>query len=215
VALIIEYLSHGSLSSILKNKDWIIEEDHIRKFSLHTCQGMTYLHSRHIIHRDLKCANLLVDKDWNVKVGDFGISRVFDKIDTDSTMTVCGTPAWTAPEVFGTRQYSNKADVYSFAVCLWEMTTRKIPYPKTHPQQIVYDVAFRNVRPNIKGEKIPKEFLSVMEFCWMRKPKDRPDFESLVKTFLIMTCPSSSESPYKSFISFGGKADSGTEFSLN
>ena len=76
---------------------------------------MLYLHSSAppIIHRDLKTANLLVDQNWRVKVTDFGLSRV---VDTQSTMTHCGTVEFCAPEVLKRSRYTVKADVYSFGL---------------------------------------------------------------------------------------------------
>lgn len=93
-------------------------------------KGMAYIHGAQIIHRDLKCSNLLVTKDWNIKgihleeftisvphillVSDFGLSRFVS--DAGNTMTACGTPSWAAPEVLRNSNYSFKADVYRFCL---------------------------------------------------------------------------------------------------
>ena len=82
-----------------------------------------HTHSPIIIHRDLKSLNLLVDQDWNVKVSDFGLSR----FKVSSLMTgQCGTYQWMAPEVVRGHNYTEKADVYSFGINLWEIYTRNI-----------------------------------------------------------------------------------------
>lgn len=67
-SIITEYLDRGSLDDILHNAAIVIEPEHVRLFALDAAKGMTYLHAAGVLHRDLKCGNLLVDKDWNVKV---------------------------------------------------------------------------------------------------------------------------------------------------
>jgi serine/threonine protein kinase len=73
---------------------------------------MSYLHNMNppIIHRDLKSHNLLVARDWRVKVADFGLSKVLEH--AVATLTACGTPSWTAPEVIRHQNYDTLADVY-------------------------------------------------------------------------------------------------------
>jgi len=68
ISIITEYLERGSLDDILRNEGIVIEPEHVRCLALDAAKGMTYLHAAGVIHRDLKCGNLLVDKDWNVKV---------------------------------------------------------------------------------------------------------------------------------------------------
>jgi len=137
--LVTEYLVNGSIRELLDNKELLVEPEHIRRFCIDSCKGMAYLHSRKVIHRDLKTHNLLIDEYWNVKVADFGLSRFM--IDLDTTMTACGTPSWAAPEVLRKQHYSQKADIYSFGICLWEMVTRLRPYANLTPYQVILSVA--------------------------------------------------------------------------
>eukprot|EP00958_Prasinococcus_capsulatus_P004475 scaffold412_cov388-Prasinococcus_capsulatus_cf.AAC.49 len=92
-------------------------------------QGLAYLHSRvpPVIHRDLSSSNVLLDKNGNAKITDFGLSKlkVNSKIDTKEAG---GTGFYLAPEVFREKKYDEKSDVYSWGVLSWEILARKIPW---------------------------------------------------------------------------------------
>ena len=87
---------------------------------VHIAKGLAYLHEMEIMHRDLKSPNIMVDKDYTAKIGDFGLSRIQDD---SKTMTICGSPLWTAPEMLMSLSYTKKVDLYSFAVILWELVS--------------------------------------------------------------------------------------------
>jgi serine/threonine protein kinase len=89
-----------------------------------TTVGMDYLHSMDppFLHRDLKSQNLLIGDHWLVKICDFGMARVKS---LGVTMTKLGTLQWVAPEVLRDERYSEKADIYSFAILIWELIARK------------------------------------------------------------------------------------------
>uniref|UniRef100_A0A6B2LD35 Protein kinase domain-containing protein n=1 Tax=Arcella intermedia TaxID=1963864 RepID=A0A6B2LD35_9EUKA len=194
IFIVTEYMERGDLFSILNNPNIIIEEFHKRKFTLDTVKGMTYLHSKNIIHRDLKTYNLLVDKDWDVKVGDFGLAKVIE--DDSSRMTVCGTTAWAAPEVLKEQHYTIKADVYSFGICFWEICTRQEPFKNMKPSQVVLAIVNEKLRPEIPSD-IRKEYVSIIEACWDEIPEDRPSFAGLVEELEYIQAPDpKSPSPY-------------------
>lgn len=119
LAIVTEFVTRGSLKSILESSIKIPYAQRLRMLRSASL-GLNYLHSLTpvIIHRDIKPSNLLVDEAWNVKVADFGFARVKEE---NATMTRCGTPAWTAPEIIRGEKYSEKADVYSFAIVMWQV----------------------------------------------------------------------------------------------
>ena len=101
---------------------------------------MRFLHDSHVVHRDLKSPNVLLDRDGRAKIGDFGLSSYNLSTVTHVTAAI-DTPQWTAPEVLvGSPEMSSSADVYSFGVILWELLTGKVPWEGLAPLQIAAQI---------------------------------------------------------------------------
>jgi len=177
--LVTEYMARGDVYGILHNEDIVIEKKHVRAMALDTCRGMTYLHSRNIIHRDLKTLNILVDQSWHIKVADFGLARQIEDAVFAQALTACGTTSWTAPEVLREQNYTLNADVYSFAICLWEMSTRQEPFADLYAPQVVLAVAVEGKRLDIP-EGVPPSITEIIKECWQEDPNKRPTFANLV-----------------------------------
>lgn len=142
---------------------------------------MNYLHHCNppIIHRDLKSSNLLVDKNWTVKVGDFGLSRLKHATYL-TTKTGKGTPQWMAPEVLRNELSDEKSDIYSFGVVLWEIATEKIPWDNLNSMQVIGAVGFMNQRLDIPKDVDP-QWASIIESCWCSEPQSRPSFQEILE----------------------------------
>ncbi len=177
LCIVTEFVKQGSLKEILLNNaiklTWSQKLGLLRSAAL----GINYLHSLHpvIVHRDLKPSNLLVDENWNVKVADFGFARIKEE---NVTMTRCGTPCWTAPEVIRGEKYSEKADVFSFGVIMWEVLTRKQPYAGRNFMGVSLDV-LEGRRPQIPGD-CPPVFKKMVKKCWHGIPDRRPAMEAVL-----------------------------------
>lgn len=94
-----------------------------------------HIHRMKIIHRDVKSANCLVDKHWTVKVCDFGLSRIV----TDSPMrdsSSAGTPEWMAPELIRSEPFTEKCDIFSLGVIMWELCTLNRPWEGVPPERV-------------------------------------------------------------------------------
>ncbi|KAK3139388.1 hypothetical protein QOZ80_5AG0382470 [Eleusine coracana subsp. coracana] len=174
--IITEYMSGGSLYDFVHKQHNILELTTLLKFAVDVCRGMCYLHERGIIHRDLKTANLLMDKDHVVKVADFGVARFQDQGGIMTAET--GTYRWMAPEVINHQPYDNKADVFSFAIVLWELITSKIPYDTMTPLQAAVGVR-QGLRPGLPKKAHPK-LLDLMKRCWEADPSNRPAFPEIL-----------------------------------
>ncbi|KAI3901379.1 hypothetical protein MKW92_024694 [Papaver armeniacum] len=186
LCIITEFLPRGSLFQVLRRHTTTTLDWRRRVLmALDIARGMNYLHCYNppIIHRDLKTSNLLVDKNWSVKVGDFGLSRF--KHQTFLTSTGNGTPQWMAPEVIRNEPADEKSDVYSFGVVLWELATLKVPWNDLTSMQVIAAVGFMDQR-----NEIPKDtditWASLIERCWHSDPKCRPTFAEVLEKLKIV-----------------------------
>ncbi|XP_059649381.1 serine/threonine-protein kinase EDR1 [Cornus florida] len=180
LSIITEFLPRGSLYRIIHRPQCQIDEKRRIKMALDVAKGMNCLHASipTIVHRDLKSPNLLVDKNWNVKVGDFGLSRLKHNTFLSSKSTA-GTPEWMAPEVLRNEPSNEKCDVYSFGIILWELATLRLPWSGMNPMQVVGAVGFQNRRLEIPKEVDPLVARIIWE-CWQTDPNLRPSFEQLM-----------------------------------
>lgn len=147
---------------------------------------MSYLHSRSppIAHRDLKSGNLLVDEDWHIKVSDFGLAQA--KLTTHAHTQV-GTFAWMAPEVLENQPYDERADVYSFAIVMWELAVKEEPFRGMHPMQIMR-VIDKGDRPAVaEGIDAHPEYVKLMQHCW--EQKCAPCVPKLSARFVLRLAP--------------------------
>eukprot|EP01094_Clydonella_sp_ATCC50884_P010612 TRINITY_DN2033_c1_g1_i1.p1 TRINITY_DN2033_c1_g1~~TRINITY_DN2033_c1_g1_i1.p1 ORF type:complete len:2147 (+),score=597.65 TRINITY_DN2033_c1_g1_i1:403-6441(+) len=140
-------------------------------------RGMAYLHSKGIIHRDLKSPNILITADWDAKITDFGGSRA-TSIQSRGLMTKTniGTTRWLAPEVHLGLEYTQAVDVYSFGIVLWELLAGKIPFADVPWDAEVVDGVVKGVRPPLPPYTPPELGKLIVE-CWDGDPAKRPDFK--------------------------------------
>eukprot|EP01132_Coremiostelium_polycephalum_P006126 gene6126-7632_t len=188
VLIVMEFMSRGSLYRILHDPSITIDWPRMKNIALDVARGMNYLHCCDpiIIHRDLKSHNLLVDEHFRVKISDFGLSTRFKQhLDKKTAMTPVGTPCWTAPEVLRNDSYTEKADVFSFAIVLWEIVTREDPYQGMPTFQIVISVGQHKLRP-ILPPNVSAPLTRLITECWSEDPSQRPSFQEIVKRLEAM-----------------------------
>ncbi|XVE95172.1 hypothetical protein REPUB_Repub02eG0073200 [Reevesia pubescens] len=183
LSIVTEYLPRGSLYRLIHRPaaGETIDQRRRLRMALDVAKGINYLHCLNppIVHWDLKSPNMLVDKNLNVKVCDFGLSRF--KADTFiSSKSVAGTPEWMAPEFLRGEPSNEKSDVYSFGVIMWELVTMQQPWNGLSPAEVVGAVAFQNRRLAIPPNTSPK-LASLMESCWDDDPAQRPSFANVVE----------------------------------
>jgi len=150
------------------------------KLAMDIAQGMEFVHSKKIIHRDLKSVNVLLNlvHPITAKVCDFGLCRV---LDTENIMTNnVGTVAWIAPEVFeSSKIYSEKCDVYSFGIILYELLTHLVPFREVTFFNIP-NAVMKKKRPVLPPDLVaPRAYIDLMKACWHSSPHKRPSFAEI------------------------------------
>ncbi|KAJ6326807.1 hypothetical protein OIU78_013818 [Salix suchowensis] len=170
LAIVTEFLPRGSLFKTLHKNSPAVDIRRRLKMALDVARGMNYLHHRNppILHRDLKSSNLLVDKNWTVKVGDFGLSKWKDAAFL-TAKSGRGTPQWMAPEVLRNEPSNEKSDVFSFGVILWELMTVSVPWVKLNSLEVVGVVGFMDRRLELPESLDPK-VASIISDCWLSDP---------------------------------------------
>eukprot|EP00929_Paragymnodinium_shiwhaense_P029315 TRINITY_DN16823_c0_g1_i1.p1 TRINITY_DN16823_c0_g1~~TRINITY_DN16823_c0_g1_i1.p1 ORF type:complete len:417 (-),score=122.96 TRINITY_DN16823_c0_g1_i1:105-1355(-) len=190
--LYIEFCGGGCLFLLLHDQEDIsLSQLQGLKMAADTCEAMDFLHKLDppIIHRDLKSMNLLMEAHVtgpsdpvSVKVSDFGMSRMMNG-NVFGKMTIgAGTCHWMAPEVLAGDDYNEKVDVYSFAMVLFEIICREIPFEYEEPAG-VRDLVIQGARPDLEAvpPNCPKAMKQLMVQCWNQEREKRPSFEELIK----------------------------------
>ncbi|XP_026385166.1 serine/threonine-protein kinase STY46-like [Papaver somniferum] len=186
LCIVTEFLPRGNLFQLLRRNPPALDWKRRVLMALDIARGLNYLHCYNppIVHRDLKSSNLLVDNNWKLKVGDFGLSRLKHATFL-TTKSGKGTPQWMAPEVIRNEPADEKSDVYSFGVVLWELATGKIPWEGLIPMQVIAAVGFMD-----QGIEIPKnidpQWASLIEICLHSDPTCRPTFGKLLEKLYVM-----------------------------
>jgi serine/threonine protein kinase len=183
--IVTEFMARGTLFDILHQSQMSVTWAMRRKMALDTCRGMRYLHESKLLHRDLKSSNLMLDNDFNCKVGDFGLTRISKGAVAAQMTGQCGTFQYMAVEVLASKPYSEKADVFSFGILLWELVARKLPYFGMQPMQVGLAVVQRGLRPTIPPT-CPAPLAKLMQACWDNSPNKRPSFEQIERSLTAM-----------------------------
>ncbi|KAG9477557.1 mitogen-activated protein kinase kinase kinase 2 [Eleutherodactylus coqui] len=150
LSIFMEYMPGGSIKDQLKAYG-ALTEFVTRKYTRQILEGVHYLHSNMIVHRDIKGANILRDSSGNVKLGDFGASKRLQTICLSGTgmKSVTGTPYWMSPEVISGEGYGRKADIWSVGCTVVEMLTEKPPWAEFEAMAAIFKIATQTTNPQL------------------------------------------------------------------
>jgi len=173
-----------SLYDMLRRTSDALPTAQILRIARQVALGLYYLHccKPPVLHLDLKSANVLLDDFGRAKVCDFGLSHL--KLESGVLTSRMGSPMWTAPEVLKGEAISEAADTYSYAILLYELVTRQLPYRNVPAPQIIVGVITNMLpRPELpRNCACPPALLELMQRSWQHEAKLRPGFSQVLDT---------------------------------
>eukprot|EP00960_Hanusia_phi_P044258 756543-Hanusia_phi.AAC.1 len=173
LSIFLEHMPGGSVAELV-SRFGKLDESVIRKYTREVLEGLTYLHDKGIIHRDIKGQNILVDNRGVCKLADFGASRYLQSADSAANLSFKGTPVFMSPEVIMEQRYSKKSDIWSVGCTVLQMATGNPPFSEfSNHIAALFHITASSEPPPIPAElsDSAKDFVSR---CFTRDPKERP-----------------------------------------
>jgi serine/threonine protein kinase len=166
--IVMEHVPNGSLSNFIR-KNNKMEGKYAQRLFLQLITVRDCLHhQKHDVYRDIKTENIIRDRNGNIRVIDFGFSKIFQS-DHSLFSTKCGSPLFVAPEVKLGQPYNNKCDIWSSGVILYEMICGKLPFKKNNLNFLFKQI--QNSEPNY--DEIPKDISNLIQNLLKKDPNDR------------------------------------------
>eukprot|EP00094_Tigriopus_californicus_P011023 TCALIF_10634-PA protein Name:"Similar to Nek1 Serine/threonine-protein kinase Nek1 (Mus musculus)" AED:0.10 eAED:0.10 QI:0/0.8/0.33/1/0.8/0.66/6/0/606 len=184
--IVMKYCQGGDLySKINRQRGRHFPEGLILKYFAQVCQALDYIHGQNILHRDIKSQNIFLTREDEVKLGDFGISRILDGTH-DYARTCIGTPYYLSPEVWENRPYNKKSDIWALGCVLYEMTTLKHAFEAGCMKNLILKI-IRGSYPAIPN-RYSYDIRALIASMLKKNPKERPTLASILKRGFLQRC---------------------------
>ncbi|KAL9451296.1 hypothetical protein AB3S75_012954 [Citrus x aurantiifolia] len=174
--IFLELVTKGSLANLYQK--YHLMDSQVSAYTRQILNGLNYLHEQNVVHRDIKCANILVDASGSVKLADFGLAKATTMNDVKSCK---GTPFWMAPEVVNlkNRGYGLTADIWSLGCTVLEMLTRQPPYSHLEGMQALFRIG--KGEPPLVPNSLSRDAQDFILKCLQVNPSDRPTAAQLME----------------------------------
>ncbi|XP_044149535.1 proto-oncogene serine/threonine-protein kinase mos [Bufo gargarizans] len=197
--IIMEYTGNSTLHQRIYGRGPPLERDCCLRYARHVADGLCFLHRGGVVHLDLKPANVLLAPGDLCKIGDFGCSQRLHEGGEDPCWSqlrhLGGTYTHRAPELLRGEPVTVKADIYAYAVTVWQMVTRELPYTGDR-QCVLYAVVAYDLRPEIgqtfRCTEAGSALGDIVQSCWVPRPEDRPDAIQILQRLDAADCSTSS-----------------------
>eukprot|EP01090_Pellita_catalonica_P013630 TRINITY_DN3288_c0_g1_i2.p1 TRINITY_DN3288_c0_g1~~TRINITY_DN3288_c0_g1_i2.p1 ORF type:complete len:504 (+),score=84.47 TRINITY_DN3288_c0_g1_i2:27-1538(+) len=180
--VIMEFMGFGCLTEVLEQFEYGVHmtEPQMAFCCRETLSALSYIHSLHRIHRDIKSDNVLVNEQGDIKIADFGYAAQLTK-QKQQRNTVVGTPYWMAPELIRGQDYGIKVDIWSLGIMAMEMAEGEPPYMEFPPLRALFLITTKGI-PDLKGpNKWSNEMKDFLKKCLIKGVSARPDATELLK----------------------------------
>jgi len=183
--IVMEYCEGGSVLDLMQLCHKQLTEDQIAVICAHMLKGLIYLHSHHIVHRDLKAGNVLLTRDGRAKLADFGVSAKLTKT-IEKKKTIVGSPYWMAPEVITVTKdnqegYDMKADIWSLGITAIEMAEGKPPLFEIASLRVIFLIPVRDPPTLKESSKWSSDFTGFLSTCLQKDARKRPTSTELLQ----------------------------------
>lgn len=190
--LVMEYISGGSLLEYISMYG-VIPEWKARHYMIELVLALEYLHNeKHIAHRDLKSENIMLDSYDNIKIIDFGLSKMFKTAD-QLLVTPCGSPAYAAPEMLTGKPYTPSTDLWSIGVILYQMLYGHLPFDDTNVQRLLQKIVYTEP---VFRDNISNASLNLIKRLMMKNPEHRISLNEIKESSFMSTRDINFLSPY-------------------
>ncbi|KAK8860673.1 hypothetical protein M9Y10_012338 [Tritrichomonas musculus] len=178
--ILMEYCDRCSLRNILDARQQVLSEDQISLVMFDVLKGLETIHNDfQIAHRDIKSSNILITSNGDIKISDFGITRIFES-DQSQNMTIIGSPYWMAPEVISGIPYSYEADIWSIGITAVELCEGAPPFAELDPTKAMIEITIKG----FPGYRFPSmhspEICDFISHCIETDPNKRWKIEQLL-----------------------------------
>lgn len=195
-----EYVEGQSLYDVVYEGPQILSIGQIASLLVPICSALSYSHSRQVVHRDLKPDNILITKDGQIKITDFGIARSLEENKgLTATNEVVGTAYYMSPEQFRGSGVDGRSDIYSLGIMAYEMATRERPFNNDNALAIAA-LHFSEELPRMNkiNPNVPGWFQDFVDTCCEKDPANRFQNMQEVAEILLECCPKE-DRPQSSF----------------